>query len=57
MPPGDTEVHKLQSLQVRARTSRLPVSADGELLHLRPPLHHRIRPGELLVLAPAVVED
>ena len=57
MPPGDTEVHRLQSLQVRARTSRLPVSADGELLHLRPPLHHRMRPGELLVLAPAVVED
>ena len=42
-----------ESLEVRARTSRLPVATDGELLRLRPPLRFRIRPGELLVLAPA----
>ena len=48
----DFDVLKLQSLEVRARTSRLPVSTDGELLRLRPPLRYQIRPGELLVLAP-----
>ena len=48
----DFETHKLRSLEVRARTTRLPVSIDGELLRLRPPLRYRIRPGKLLVLAP-----
>ena len=49
----DFEVHRLHALEVRAGTSRLPVATDGELLRLRPPLRFRIRPGELLVLAPA----
>jgi diacylglycerol kinase family enzyme len=53
----DFEVHKLQSLEVRARTSRLPVATDGELLQLRPPLRFRIRPGELMVLAPPATES
>ena len=43
---------KLHDLEVGARTSRLPVASDGELLRLRPPLHYRVRPGDLLVLAP-----
>ena len=50
----DFEVHKLRSLEVRVHTSRLPVSADSELLWLHPPLRYRVRLGELLVLAPAV---
>jgi diacylglycerol kinase family enzyme len=54
---GDFEVLKLQSLEVRARTSRLPVSIDGELLRLRPPLRYRIRRGDLLVLAPTREES
>lgn len=48
----DFDLVKLQSLEVRARTSRLLVACDGELLRLRPPLKYKIRPGELLVLAP-----
>ena len=48
----DFEVMKLTELEVRARPSRLPVAIDGELLRMRPPLRYRIRPGELLVLAP-----
>ncbi len=49
----DFDVLTLTELEVRARTSRLPVAADGELLRMRPPLRYRIRPGDLLVLAPA----
>ena len=49
----DFEVHELHELEVTARASRLPVATDGELRRLRPPLRFRIRPGELLVLAPA----
>ena len=48
----DFDLVKLHDLEVRARTSRLPVACDGELLRLRPPLRYRIRPGALLVLAP-----
>ena len=49
---ADFDLVKLHDLEVRARTSRLPVACDGELLRLRPPLRYRIRPGALLVLAP-----
>ena len=52
----DFDLVKLQSLEVRARTSRLLVACDGELLQLRPPLKYRIRPGELLVLAPGAAD-
>ncbi|MGD9508008.1 MAG: diacylglycerol kinase family protein [Geminicoccaceae bacterium] len=50
----DFDLVKVRSLEVRARTSRLLVAMDGELSRLQPPLRYRIRPGELLVLAPAV---
>jgi diacylglycerol kinase family enzyme len=50
----DFDLMSLKSLEVRARTSRLPVAIDGELLQLRPPLHFKVRPGDLLVLAPPV---
>ena len=36
----------------RARKKRLAVALDGEVVFLRPPLHFRIRPGELRVFAP-----
>ena len=48
----DFDVLTLTELEVQARPSRLPVATDGELVTLRPPLRYRIRPGELLVLAP-----
>lgn len=48
----DFDLVKVKSLEVRARTSRLLVATDGELLRLRPPLKYRIRPAELVVLAP-----
>lgn len=52
----DFEVMQLESLEVRARTSRIPVATDGELNRLATPLHYRIRPGDLLVLAPPADE-
>ena len=52
----DFEVMQLQALEVRARTSRLPVATDGELTRLATPLHYRIRPGELTVLAPPAAQ-
>jgi diacylglycerol kinase family enzyme len=53
----DFEVLTLTELEVRARPSRLPVAIDGELLILRPPLRYRIRPRELMVLAPAAANS
>jgi diacylglycerol kinase family enzyme len=39
---------------IGSRASRLPVSMDGEVVVMRPPLRYRIRPGALRVLgAPA----
>ncbi len=33
----------------------LPIAVDGELVDLKPPLRFRIRPGALVVLAPAAI--
>lgn len=43
----------LDHLDVRSRSKRLRVAFDGEIDWLVPPLHYRIRPGDLHVLAPA----
>lgn len=53
---ADFDLVKLTELEVRARTSRLLVATDGELSRMRPPLRYKVRPGELLVLAPAAAE-
>jgi diacylglycerol kinase family enzyme len=42
----------LTALHVDSRASRLPVSVDGEVVTLRPPLQYRARAGALTVLAP-----
>jgi diacylglycerol kinase family enzyme len=41
-----------REIQVQARRRRLTVSADGQLMTLDTPLHYRIRPKALRVLAP-----
>ena len=41
------------TLRVDSRRSLLGVAVDGEMLHLKPPLDYRIRPGALRVMAPA----
>jgi len=45
------------ALTVRCGARRLPVSLDGEIARLTPPLHYRIRPRHLAVLAPAPATD
>jgi diacylglycerol kinase family enzyme len=50
----DLEALHAQTAVIEARTSRLPVSFDGEVEHLRPPLRYRSRPGALKVIAPGV---
>ncbi len=39
-------------LQIESRRRHLRVSLDGEVIHLAPPLHYRIRPGDLRVFLP-----
>jgi diacylglycerol kinase family enzyme len=50
----DIESFKLKEVEVRSKTSRLPVALDGEVEVLRPPLHYRSRPGALTVIAPSL---
>ena len=49
----DFETIKARTLEIRSRASRLPVSRDGEVEFLAPPLRYRIRPKALAVFAPA----
>jgi diacylglycerol kinase family enzyme len=48
----DVESFRLSDLLVRSKTSRLPVSLDGEVEFMHPPLHYRSRPGALRVIVP-----
>ena len=41
-------------LWIETGKSRISVAADGEVLHLKPPLHYRTRPRALNVLLPPV---
>jgi diacylglycerol kinase family enzyme len=48
----DVESFRLSDLLVRSKTSRLPVSLDGEVEFMHPPLHYRTWPGTLRVIVP-----
>ena len=48
----DVESFRLKDLEVRSKTSRLPVALDGEVEFMHPPLHYRTRPGALRVIVP-----
>ena len=48
----DFIVRTTTELRVHSRRARLRVARDGEVTHLTPPLHYRIRPGVLRVLRP-----
>ena len=41
----------VETLRVESSRSQLPVSLDGETVHMKPPLDYRIRPGALIVIA------
>ena len=47
---------KRAEVSARRRKKRLAVALDGEVVFLRPPLHYRIRGGELRVYAPIPTE-
>ena len=49
------ELDDVTTLRVASRRSTLTVSADGETLHLPPPLDYRIRPKALWVIGPEAV--
>lgn len=49
----DFESLSVRSVRIEARTSRLPVSCDGEVETMVPPLHYVIRPAALKVFVPA----
>jgi diacylglycerol kinase family enzyme len=48
----DFDVFCTREVWVDAAAPSLPVSLDGEVTHLETPLHYRIRPGALKVMAP-----
>ena len=50
--PRDFLSIEAPSLTIETRRRRLRVALDGEVTRMRPPLHYRIRPGALRVLAP-----
>lgn len=49
----DLRVLRVETVEIRSRTSRLLVALDGEVAILRPPLTYHLRPGALRVFAPA----
>jgi diacylglycerol kinase family enzyme len=51
--PGDLQVLRLQSAEIRSKRHRLLVALDGEIESLRTPLRFEIRPGALRVYGTA----
>jgi diacylglycerol kinase family enzyme len=48
----ELEVHSITDAIITLSRGSLPVAADGEVIDVKPPLHFKIRPGALRVLAP-----
>jgi len=53
-PHRNLEEIAATSVVIKSRARRLRVALDGEVAKMEPPLHYRIRPGALRVLAPRV---
>jgi diacylglycerol kinase family enzyme len=51
----DIESFRLEELEVRSKTSRLPVALDGEVEIMHPPLRYRSLPAALAVIVPPSV--
>jgi diacylglycerol kinase family enzyme len=51
-PDRDFTRESLESVAISARRHRVRVALDGESLVFHPPLHYRIRPRALRVIAP-----
>ena len=50
---SDFHMFRAKVAEIGSRASRLPVSLDGEVKMLRPPLRYRIRAGALRVIGPS----
>ncbi len=55
--PADTLIFDSTSLAVISRKKMLTVAADGEVLHLKPPLNYHILPRALNVIVPLPKKD
>ncbi len=51
-PIDIVEVDDVQRLRVGSSRASLTISLDGETARMEPPLHYRIRPGAIKVIAP-----
>ncbi len=49
----ELDVLTTHELVIRSRRKFVPVSLDGEVFHLRTPLHYEMRPGALRVIVPS----
>ena len=49
----DLDVLCTREVSIETRRRRLRVATDGELTVMESPLHYRVRPGALAVIAPA----
>ena len=52
----DLRAFGVKHADISTRAKHLAVALDGEVAFLRPPLHYRIRPGELCVYSPVPPE-
>jgi diacylglycerol kinase family enzyme len=50
----DFSAQCLRELWVESRRRSLEVAVDGEVTRMRPPLHYRVRPGALRLMAPGL---
>ena len=50
---GDLDTFELAEAEISAKSSRLPVALDGEVMIMHGPLHYRSRPKALRVIVPA----
>lgn len=46
------DLHIVENIRLETRRKIVAVSLDGEVIHLSPPLHYKIRPMELTVILP-----
>jgi diacylglycerol kinase family enzyme len=54
-PERDLDTFQFREAEIDAKTSRLPVALDGDVLIMHPSLHYRSRPGALRVIAPTAL--
>lgn len=50
----DMDTFELGAAEIKAKTSRLPVALDGDVIMMPTPLRYRLRPRALRVIAPEV---